>query len=130
MNGFEALAGLRNIMGPPDGEAWFVQTEAVVGFARGKDSATRPIILRHWPDAGPIAYVFARTTKSYSVEVPNPVHDHRDEWPKCRLNEDGNIIVSRPLPVPKDALDEDHRVCNEGDQATIDAVKQARWQTK
>lgn len=123
------LAGLLN-MGPPVGEAWFQQTEAVVGFAPQKPNDKRPVIVRHWPSSGAIAYVFARTSKDYSVEVPNPAHDHRHDWPKCWLGEDGNIVVSRPLPVPKDALDEAHRMCSEGDQNTIDAVKKARWQTK
>ena len=49
-------------MGPPDGEAWFEQTESIVGFAPQKPSAKRPIILRHWPSSGAIAYVFARTS--------------------------------------------------------------------
>lgn len=126
--GLKDLAGLLN-MGPPIG-AWFQQTEAVVGFARGKDSANRPIIVRHWPDSGPIAHVFARTSNLDRTEVRNPAHRHQAEWPKCWLREDGNIVVSRPLPVPKDALDEAHRLCSEDDQRTIDAVKKARWQTK
>lgn len=124
--GLSDLAALLN-MGPPEG-AWFAQTEAVVRFAPGKDSALRPIILRHWPDHGPIAYVFARTTKFYEVEVRNPGHDHRDQWPKCWIGEEGNIVVSRPLPVPKEALDEKHRLCSEDDAATIEAVEGAPWQ--
>ncbi|RNM13007.1 hypothetical protein [Nocardioides pocheonensis] len=123
------LAGLLN-MGPPAGEAWFEQTESIVGFAPQKPTAKRPIILRHWPDSGAIAYVFARTSNLDRVEVNNPGHDHRQEWPKCWLRDVGSIVVSRPLPVPKDALDEPHRLCSESDQLTIDAVKRARWQTK
>jgi hypothetical protein len=123
------LAGLLN-MGPPVGEAWFEQTESIVGFAPQKPTAKRPIILRHWPDSGAIAYVFARTSSLDRVEVNNPGHDHRQEWPKCWLRDRGSIVVSRPLPVPKDALDEAHRLCSEHDQRTIDAVKRARWQTK
>lgn len=126
--GLSDLAGLLN-MGPPVGEAWFEQTESVVGFAPQKPNANRPIILRHWPNSGAIAYVFARTSSLDRVEVPNPGHDHRSEWPRCWLRDDGNIVVSRPLPVPKDALDEAHRLCSEDHQSTIDAVKKARWQT-
>lgn len=123
------LAQMLN-MGPPIGEAWFEQTESVVGFAPQKPNAMRPVVLRHWPDTGPVAYVFARSSKRDRVEVHSPGHDHRTEWPKCWLREDGNIVISRPLPVPKDALDEVHRLCSEDDQGTIDAVKKARWQTK
>lgn len=126
--GLEDLAGLLN-MGPPIG-AWFAQTEAVVGFACGKDSANRPVIVRHWPSSGATAYVFARTSNLDRMEVWNRGHSHRNEWPKCWLRDEGNIVISRPLPVPKDALDEDHRLCSEDDLATIDAVKAARWQTK
>lgn len=123
------LAGLLN-MGPPVGEAWFAQTESIVGFAPQKPSAKRPIVLRHWPSTGAIAYVFARTSSLDRVEVPNPGHDHRDEWPKCWLRDDGSIVVSRPLAVPKDALDETHRLCSDDDGSTIAAVMKARWQTK
>ena len=125
-NGLADLARLLN-MGPPIG-AWFQQTEAVVGFARGKDSANRPIIVRHWPSSGPIAYVFARTSNLDQIDVQNPGHDHREEWPRCWLQNDGNIVVSQPLPISKDALDEAHRLCLDDDPATIDAVKAARWQ--
>ncbi|GAB3602518.1 hypothetical protein GCM10027411_07380 [Microbacterium aureliae] len=127
--GLADLAALLN-MGPPEGEAWFEQAEKIVGFAPQKPNDKRPVILRHWPGSGAIAYVFARTSKNYRVEVPNPAHSHRHDWPRCWLSEDGNIVVSRPLPVPKDALDESHRLCNEDDQSTVDAVKTARWQTK
>ena len=123
------LAGLLN-MGPPEGESWFAQTESIVGFAPQKASANRPIILRHRPSSGAIAYVFARTSSLDRVEVLNPGHDHRDEWPKCWLRDDGSIVVSRPLPVPKDALDETHRLCSDDDDSTIEAVMKARWQTK
>lgn len=123
------LAGLLN-MGPPVGDSWFAQTESIVGFAPQKASANRPIILRHWPSSGAIAYVFARTSRLDRVEVLNPGHDHRDEWPKCWLRDDGSIVVSRPLPVPKDALDETHRLCSDDDSSTIEAVMKARWQTK
>ncbi len=126
--GLEDLARVLN-MSPLTG-AWFEQTESVVGFAPQKPSAMRPVILRHWAPTGAIAVVFARTTKTYRIEVFNPAHDHRDDRPKCWLREDGNIIVSRPLPIAKDDLDEAHRMCFEDDQATIDAVKAARWQTK
>ena len=27
------------------------------------------------------------------VEVLNPGHDHRDEWPKCWLRDDGSIVI-------------------------------------
>ena len=124
-NGFADLARMLNMSAPMG--AWFEQTEAVVGFAPQKPSEMRPIILRHWAPTGAIAVVFARTTKNYSVEVTNPAHDHRSEWPRCRLSEAGNIVVSRPLPVAKDDLDEAHRLCFEDDQATIDAVKAAQW---
>lgn len=126
--GLADLAGLLN-MGPPM-YAWFQQTEAIVGFAPQKPNAMRPIILRHWAPSGPLAYVFARTSSLERAEVRNPAHDHREEWPKCWLRDDGNIVVSRPLPVLKDALDPTHRLCSEDDQTTIDAVKAARWQTK
>lgn len=125
--GLEDLARMLN-MSPPTG-AWFEQTESVVGFAPQKPGAMRPVILRHWAPTGAIAVVFARTTKDYSVEVVNAAHDHNGDWPKCWLHEDGNIIVSRPLPIAKEDLDEAHRLCFEDDQATIDAVKAARWQT-
>lgn len=123
------LAALLN-MGPPGCESWFQQTEAVVGFAPQKPRANRAVILRQWPSAGPIAYVFARTSNLDGVELRNPGHQHRSTWPKCWLRDDGNIVLSRPLSVAKDALDEAHRLCSEDDQATIDAVKAARWQTK
>ncbi len=126
--GLADLARVLN-MGPPIG-AWFAQTEEVVGFAPQKRGAMRPVILRHWDATGAIAFVFARTTKDYRVEVSNPGHNHRDGWPKCWLKDDGNVIVSRPLPIAKDDLDEEHRLCFDDDQATIDAVKRARWQTK
>ncbi|WP_394553704.1 hypothetical protein ACDF64_04725 [Agromyces sp. MMS24-JH15] len=127
--GLEDLAGLLN-MHPPIAEAWFEQTEAVVGFAPQKPSSMRPIILRHWAPSGPLAFVFARTSNLDRLEVRNPRHDHVSVWGKCRLHEEGNIIVSRPLPVPRDALDENHRMCSEEDQDTIDAVKSAPWKTK
>lgn len=126
--GLADLAVMLN-MGPPMC-AWFQQTEAIVGFAPQKPRAMRPIILRHWAPSGPLAYVFARTSSLDRVEVHNPGHDHHEEWPKCWLREDGNIVVSRPLPVTKDALGEAYRLCSEDDQATIDAVRAARWQTK
>lgn len=126
--GLADLARVLN-MGPPMG-AWFEQTEAVVGFAPQKPGAMRPVIMRHWAPNGVVAVVFARTTKDYNLEVPNPAHDHRSEWPKCWLRAPGNIIVSRPLPIAKDDLDEAHRLCLEDDEATIDEVKAARWQTK
>jgi hypothetical protein len=117
-------------MGPPVGEAWFQLTESVVGFAPQKPTANRAIIVRHWPSSGAIAYVFARTSNLDRVEVFNPGHDHRATWPKCWLRDDGSIVVSRPLPVPKDALDESHRLCSDDDGSTIDAVMKTRWQTK
>ena len=129
--GFELsdLARLLN-MGPPAGEAWFEQTESVVGFAPQKPNANRPVILRHWPSSGAIAHVFARTSSLDRVEVLNPGHDHRGDWPRCWLRDDGSIVVSRPLPVPKDALDEAHRLCSDDDPRTIEAVSRARWQKK
>ncbi|GAB3393317.1 hypothetical protein GCM10027568_22180 [Humibacter soli] len=126
--GLADLAGLLN-MGPFM-YAWYQQTEAVVGFAPQKPHAMRPIIVRHSPPSGPLAYVFARTSSLDRVEVRNPGHDHHEEWPRCWLRDEGNIVVSRPLPVATDALDESHRLCSEDDQATIDSVKAARWQTK
>ncbi len=123
--GLSDLAGLLN-MGPPEGESWFEQTEEVVGFAPQKPSAQRPIILRRW-QKGPTAVVFPRTSHVESDGVANPGHSHRAAWPKCWLRDDGRIVLSRPVVLAKDALDEAHRLCSEDDQATIAAVLAARW---
>lgn len=124
--GFEALAGLLGVMGYPECETWFQQTEEVVGFAPQKPSAKRPIILRRWQN-GPTAVVFPRTSRLADSELRNPGHSHKSTWPKCWLHDEGSIVLSHPVVLNKDHLDEHHRLCAEEDLTTIDAVRAARW---
>jgi len=125
--GLEQLAALLGEIGYPEGETWFHQTEAVVGFAPQKPDAMRAIILRRW-QKGPTAVVFPRSTSELAKhELPNQAHTHQAAWPKCWLRDNGRIVLSRAVVLAKDALDEAHRLCTEDDPATIAAVKAARW---
>lgn len=120
------LDGLRSMLGfgPVEGEAWFCQTEQVIGFAVQK-SGMRAVILREW-GTGPIAKVFARTTASQQrPELVNPGHTHQATFPDCWLTRDASIVLSMPLPLDKAHLKQENRLCSEDDSSTVAAVMAA-----
>ena len=118
-----ALDGLRARLGlgPPEGEAWFHLPERELPFAPQKDG-TRALVLRRWPESGPLATVYARTTQKHGNEPLNPAHNHRSEWPSCWLSVDAWIVTRYPLPVSKGKLCDANRLCSEDHQPTVDAV--------
>jgi len=118
-----ALDGLRARLGlgPPEGEAWFHLPDKDLPFAPHKNKH-RAIVLRLWPESGPLAVVYARTTQKHKSEPLNPAHGHRAEWPGCWLDREGWVVTRLPMPVSKDKLCDANRLCSEDDQDTVKAV--------
>jgi hypothetical protein len=117
VDGVRALLGF----GPTEGEAWFELPDKDLNFAPHK-TRNRALLLREWPETGPTAIVYARTTCPHSNEPRNPPHTHKQDWPKCWLDLEGWVVTRYPLPVPKEKLCDDTTLCLEQDGDTVRAV--------
>jgi hypothetical protein len=108
-------------MGPTEGEAWFHLPEEKVGFAPHKAGKTRALVLRRW-GTGPLAVVYPRTTRDRPKEPLNPAHNHRATYNKCWLDKAARVLTRHPIPIAKDDLTEEWRLCSEEHEPTIRAV--------
>jgi hypothetical protein len=118
------LNALRSMLGfgPTEGEAWFHLPEKIVQFAPQKPDAYRAIILRTW-GAGATAVVFPRSTADQKLlEHSNPGHTHQADFPECWLHDTAWVVLSRPIPVAKDLLGDESRLCSEEHPPTVSAV--------
>lgn len=133
LEGFQNLFGGFGGMELLEGSAWYLLPNTVTKFSTGGGS--HPAILKKWVagPASPNSVVFCRTTStSMSAaksqrDFPHRRHNHAVEYPKCGINDDGRIVAAVPCSVPRQDLERLDRRCIEDDQATIDAVKAARW---
>lgn len=106
---------------PTAGSAWFSVDEKEVAFAPHKTPGHRAVILRDWPENGPLAWVFARS-KTSSSGLSHLPHQHKAEYPHCWLAQRAKIVTALPLTIKKSALDHSTAMCEESDQAITFAV--------
>ncbi|GAA4402389.1 hypothetical protein GCM10023153_31470 [Ornithinibacter aureus] len=105
---------------PQEGVAWFAVDESAVPFAQHKHGLRR-VILREWLDNSPIACVFARSASS-STGLSQRPHGHQVEYPRCRIDVDGRIVIAVPVPAKKRDLDHTTAMCDEPDAGITAAV--------
>lgn len=103
-------------IGPNAGVAWFSVDEKEVAFAPHKSPGHRAVVVRHWPDNSPLAWVFARSATS-STGVHHAQHDHKVEYPRCWLARTAKIVTNVPLTIKKSTLDHTTAMCEEPDEA-------------
>lgn len=131
--GFQNLFGGFGGMELLEGSAWYLLPNSVTKF--GTSGGSHPAILGKWVagPASPHAVVFCRTTSTRmsdaksQKDIHHQAHRHAIEYPRCCINDDGRIVLGVRCSVPREELERLDRRCIEEDQATIDAVKGARW---
>lgn len=104
-------------IGPTAGVAWFSVDEIELAFARHKSPGHRAVVVRSWPDNGPLAWVFARSRTS-STGIQHAPHTHKSAYPHCWLEQSAKIVTDVPLTIKKSALDHNAAMCDEPDEAT------------